>query len=96
VTLELPMQIAMRRWAKNQDAASVSFGPLSFSLAIGERWEKYGDPQAKWPEWEVFPRRPGTMAWCLTAATRRPRFELVRQRARFHRSPFTPQTVPLL
>ncbi len=47
VTLQLPMQIAVRRWPKNQDAASVSYGPLSFSLAIKERWEKYGDHEGE-------------------------------------------------
>ena len=82
VTLQLPMQIAVRRWPKNQDAASVSYGPLGFSLAIRERWEKYGDPKAKWPEWEVFPESAWNYGLVLDAQDPARSFEIVRQAGR--------------
>ena len=94
VTLQLPMQIAVRRWPKNQDAASVSYGPLSFSLAIKERWEKYGDPKAKWPEWEVFPSRHGTTAWCWTHRTRPVRSRSCGTSGEVPPEPFTPEAGP--
>ncbi len=52
VRLKLPMRLAVRRWAKNHDSASIDYGPLTFSLAIGERWTRYGGTDA-WPEQEV-------------------------------------------
>src|SRR3989442_7501509 len=58
VTLRLPMQITVRRWEKNHNAASINYGPLTFSLKIGEKWTRYGGTDA-WPEWEVQP----TTAW---------------------------------
>ncbi len=58
VTLRLPMGITVRPWKKNHNAVSVDYGPLTFSLKIGEQWTRYGGTEA-WPEWEV---RPAT-AW---------------------------------
>ena len=90
VTLQLPMQIAVRRWPKNQDAASVSYGPLSFSLAIKERWEKYGDTKAKWPEWEVFPESAWNYGLVLDSQDPASSFEIVRQPGEVPRSPSRP------
>ena len=33
-------------------------GPLTYSLAIGEKWERCGGTD-QWPEWQVLP----TTAW---------------------------------
>ncbi len=95
VTLQLPMQIAVHRWPKNQDAASVSYGPLSFSLAIKERWEKYGDPKAKWPEWEVFPESAWNYGLVLDAQDPASSFEIVRRSGDVPPEPFTPAAAPL-
>jgi hypothetical protein len=95
VTLRLPMQIAVRRWPKNQDAASVSYGPLSFSLAIRERWERYGDPKAKWPEWEVFPDSAWNYGLVLDAQDPAGSFEIVRKSGDVPPEPFTSDTAPL-
>lgn len=73
VTLELPMQVSVRKWERNHNSVSVDYGPLTFSLKIGERydkhdsietaigdssWQKGADP-SKWPSWEIHP----TTAW---------------------------------
>jgi len=58
LTLRLPMRIAVRAWTKNHNAASVDYGPLTFSLKIAEKWTRCGGTDA-WPEWEVHP----TTAW---------------------------------
>ena len=47
--LQLPMCTTVRTWPKNHDAVSVDYGPLCFSLQIGERWQRYGRGGA-WPE----------------------------------------------
>ena len=39
VTLNLPMRVAVRKWAKNKDSVSVDYGPLTFALKIGEKGE---------------------------------------------------------
>jgi hypothetical protein len=95
VTLRLPMQIAVRRWPKNQNAVSVSYGPLDFSLAIKERWEKYGDRNAQWPEWEVFPASAWNYGLVLDAENPAASFQLVRKEGDLPPQPFTPDAVPL-
>jgi hypothetical protein len=95
VTLQLPMQIVVRRWPKNQNAASVSYGPLDFSLAIQERWEKYGDLTAKWPEWEVFPESAWNYGLVLDAHDPAKSFRIVRQSGDVPLEPFTPDAAPL-
>ncbi|MGO9113877.1 MAG: beta-L-arabinofuranosidase domain-containing protein, partial [Thermoguttaceae bacterium] len=95
VTLQLPMQVAVRRWPKNHDAVSVSYGPLGFSLAIQERWEKYGDPKAKWPEWEVFPKSAWNYGLALDAQDPAKSFEVVRQPGEVPLEPFTADAAPL-
>jgi len=57
VELVLPMKIRTRTWEKNQNAVSVYYGPMAFSLKIGERWSRYGNSE-KWPELEVLPTSP--------------------------------------
>ena len=37
VSLQLPMHTSLRVWKKNKDSVSVDYGPLTFSLKIGER-----------------------------------------------------------
>lgn len=57
VRLELPMRIHLRTWEANKDSVTVDRGPLTYSLKIDERWERFGD-SLEWPEWEVFPESP--------------------------------------
>ena len=57
VLLALPMRLTVRTWARNHDSVSIDYGPLTFSLAIGERWSCYGSND-KWPEQEVFATTP--------------------------------------
>jgi hypothetical protein len=73
VTLRLPMKISVQKWTRNHDSVSVHYGPLSFALKIGERyqredsvktaigdskWQKGADP-SKWPSYEIHP----TTSW---------------------------------
>jgi len=95
VTLQLPMQVAVRRWQKNQNAVSVSYGPLDFSLAIRERWERYGDPSAKWAEWEVFPESAWNYGLVLDAQGAAKSFRVAGMVGDVPLEPFTPATVPL-
>ena len=94
IRLELPMQIAVRRWEKNHRAASVDYGPLTFSLNIGERWTTYGN-NPNWPEFEVFPTTPWNYGLVLASADPSTSFELVRKPGPLPTQLFTPESVPL-
>ncbi len=58
LTLTMPAKITITRWTKNQNSASVSRGPLTYSLKIGEKYVRAGGTD-KWPAWEIHP----TTAW---------------------------------
>ncbi len=47
VEVKLPMAVSVRTWAKNKDSVSVDYGPLTFSLKIGERWSKFRERVAE-------------------------------------------------
>ena len=63
IALRLPMKVLVHQWPANHDCVSVNYGPLTFSLKIGERyqqkdstrtamgdsgWQASADP-AQWP-----------------------------------------------
>lgn len=54
VRVEFPMTVRVQRWDNNKNAISVSRGPLTYSLKIGEEYRRYG-PDPKWPAYEVHP-----------------------------------------
>ena len=73
VELKLPMKLSLTTWTENHNSVSVNYGPLTFSLKIGEnyirkesdqtairdsRWQKDADTQS-WPSFEIHP----TTAW---------------------------------
>ncbi len=58
VELTLPMHVSIRRWAKNKDSASVDYGPLTFALAVGERWQQSGQVAPGWPTFDVYATTP--------------------------------------
>lgn len=95
VSLTLPMRITTRTWKANKDSLSVDYGPLSFSLQIKERWANYGNRNANWPEWEVFPESPWNYGLVLEAGSPEKSFEIVRKEGPVPAQPFTPDTVPI-
>ena len=94
VVLRLPRHVSVRKWAKNKDSVSVDYGPLTFSLKIGERWVRYGGT-AKWPEQEIFPTTPWNYGLVLDPKEPARSLEVVRKSGPSGPSPFTPETVPL-
>ncbi|HEY3862909.1 MAG TPA: beta-L-arabinofuranosidase domain-containing protein [Verrucomicrobiae bacterium] len=95
VMLKLPMKLAVRRWSKNENAASVDYGPLSFSLDIKERFAKYGGRNPQWPEWEVFPDSPWNYGLVFDAEKPASSFTVLRAEGPLAGQPFTPETVPV-
>ena len=95
VTLTLPMRISTRTWKANKDSLSVDYGPLSYSLKIEERWEKYGNRNPNWPEWEVFPASPWNYGLVVDAQNPAKSFEVVRKAGATPEQPWTAASVPI-
>ena len=94
VALDLPMELSIRRWAENKNAASVDYGPLSFSLKIGEQWKRYGGTDA-WPEQEVHPTTAWNYGLLLDEKNPSKAFKVVRKKGPIARQPFTPENAPI-
>ncbi|BFO17913.1 hypothetical protein SHKM778_43010 [Streptomyces sp. KM77-8] len=61
VTLRLPQRTELRHWPEQHDAVGVQHGPLTYSLKIGERYDRYAGDDT-FPEYEVHATSPGTTA----------------------------------
>lgn len=109
VTLRLPMKVSVRKWERNHNSVSVDYGPLTFSLKIGERydqqdsiktaigdssWQKEADP-AKWPSWEIHPTTPWNYGLVLDAKNPAASFKVKKGRWPANDFPFTPEAAPI-
>lgn len=94
VSLHLPMAVKVRRWKTNQDAVSVDRGPLTYSLAIGEKWDRYAGP-AQWPEYAVYPQSAWNYGLVLDAADPSHSFDVSQKGGAVAANPFTHATVPV-
>lgn len=95
VNLQLPMKIAVHEWTENRRTVSVARGPLTYSLAIGEQWRKYGDSE-KWPGYEVFPTTPWNYGLELDAKDPAKSFEIEFAKGPLAAQPFAPDAAPVL
>src|SRR6266568_5293251 len=77
VVLRLPMRVTVKTWGKNHNAVSVNYGPLTFSLRIGENWTRYGGTEP-WPEWEVTPTTPWNYGLVLNEHDPAKSFQIVK------------------
>ena len=94
VTLHLPMKISVKRWPKNNDAASVNYGPLAFSLKIGEKWSRYGRP-GNWPEYEVLPETAWNYGLIFDQQDPAKSFEVRHKRGSLAGQPFAQSAAPI-
>jgi hypothetical protein len=94
VRLELAMHIGLRKWEKNNNAVSVDYGPLTFSLRIGERWAPYGNDK-DWPEFQVFPTTAWNYGLALDAMNPAKSFEVVKRSGPLPAQPFLPENAPI-
>ena len=107
VTLGLPMEISVRTWTANHDSVSVNYGPLTYSLKIGERyerqdsartaigdsaWQKTADP-SKWPSFEIFPTTPWNYGLVLDDI--KTNFAVKKLAWPKNDYPFTPESCPI-
>jgi hypothetical protein len=87
VELTLPMRTTTRVWDDNHNSVSVDRGPLTYSLAIDERYERIGGTE-EWPELAVYPESNWNYGLVAGAS-----FDLVRRDG--GGNPFTHEGVPL-
>jgi len=95
VSLRLPREVRLQKWEKNDNAVSVSYGVLTFSLKIGERWERCGGTEA-WPELEVFPTTPWNYGLVVDEKKPAKSVKVVKwDGGPLPAQPFTPATAPI-
>ena len=56
VTVLAPMPLRVKTWEEN-NTVSIGRGPITFSLAIKEKYVRYGGTD-KWPAYDIFPDSP--------------------------------------
>jgi hypothetical protein len=104
VELELPMTPRVKVWDQMKHSASVEYGPLTFSLKIGEEfrkvdtkktaigdsgWQPTANPE-EWPTYEILPTTPWNYG--LVA---KPSFKVIHKEWPADDFPFTAASVPL-
>jgi hypothetical protein len=109
VVLDLPMTLGVREWRKNKNSVSVDRGPLTFSLAIDERyvrrdsketaqhdarWQPEADAR-KWPAFEIQPASAWNYGLLLDDADPASSFEVVRKDWPADDDPFTHTGAPI-
>lgn len=92
--LRLPMQIQVRTWQANNRSVSVDRGPLTYSLKIGERWQRFGGTD-KWPAMEVYPTTPWNYGLVLDAQNPAQSFEVHKTAGPVPDQPFTVEAAPI-
>jgi hypothetical protein len=94
ITLKLPMQVSVTRWAKNKNCASVARGPLTYSLKIGEKVHRVGGTD-KWPALEILPATPWNFGLVLDAANPAASFEVRQKSGPLPEQPFAWDAAPV-
>ncbi|MCS7089737.1 MAG: glycoside hydrolase family 127 protein [Verrucomicrobiota bacterium] len=92
---KLPMRLVVRTWPIHHHAVSVHYGPLAFSLAIAERWERYGERVPGWPEWEVFPASGWNYGLVVDPERPTASLRLEKRPGQIPPQPFTPENAPI-
>ncbi|MBC8152675.1 MAG: glycoside hydrolase family 127 protein [Bacteroidetes bacterium] len=109
ITLDLPMRLAVRTWDQNKNSVSVNYGPLTYSLKIGEdyrqedsqrtaigdsKWQPTADP-TRWPSFEIYPQSAWNYGLVLNQARPEESFTVVRKPGPMSAFPFTADASPI-
>lgn len=76
VVLGLPMKIGLQVWKENRNTVSVSRGPLTYSLKIGEHWVREGGTD-EFPAQEVHATTPWNYGLVLNVQRPEESFQVV-------------------
>lgn len=109
VSLHLPMKVTVQTWTRNHNSVSVNYGPLTFSLKIGERYERHdstktaigdsswqpGADPSKWPSYEIHPTTAWNYGLVLDALHPADAFTVEQHAWPANDFPFTPDAAPI-
>jgi hypothetical protein len=110
IVLSLPKELQVRIWKKNHNSVSVDYGPLTFSLKIGEKyvrgesdktavydskWQKDADTE-RWPSFEIHPTTPWNYGLILNPEEAAESFAINTRPWPENNYPFTPDEVPVV
>lgn len=108
VKLVLPAEIRLKVWRENRNSVSVSRGPLTYSLEIGEKWvrykgeshdaekwEKCSDSDYKWPAFEVYAETAWNYALVLDCDEAGECFEVIKKDVSGAEEPFAFSAAPI-
>ncbi|QEH34204.1 Non-reducing end beta-L-arabinofuranosidase [Aquisphaera giovannonii] len=94
VAVTLPMDVRVRTWEANHGAVSVDRGPLTFSLAIGQKVERDGGTD-RWPAFKIIPTTPWNYALVLNPAQPASSFRVQPRDWPAADMPWTPEGTPI-
>ncbi len=104
IEIKLPMTPRLKIWDQMKDSVSVEYGPLTFSLKIGEKYQRVdgmktiqwdsaaqpGADESKWPTYEILPTTPWNYG-----LPQNPKFEIIRKPWPADNNPFTLESTPI-
>ena len=108
IQLSLPMTLKKDTWAQNKSSVSINYGPLTFSLKIGEsyqkveskmsaqegsKWQENVD-QSKWPSYNLYPSSLWNYGLLIEDSPLEAQFEIIKRQWPANDFPFTQETVP--
>jgi hypothetical protein len=94
VTWQMPMTVQVKTWDKNENSVSIDYGPLAFSLKIGEKWVKTGGTE-DWPEMSVYATTPWNYGLVLSPLNPTHSITVNHKPGPLASDPFTLETNPL-
>jgi len=108
IQISLPMTLKKDTWAQNKSSVSINYGPLTFSLKIGEsyqkveskmsaqegsKWQENVD-QSKWPSYNLYPSSLWNYGLLIEDSPLEEQFEIIKRQWPTNDFPFTQETVP--
>lgn len=110
IVLSLPKELKVRTWKENHNSVSVDYGPVTFSLKIGEeyekgasdktavwdsKWQKNADV-SKWPSFEIHPTTPWNYGLVLNESDPASSFTIEKRPWPKDNFPFTVEAAPIV
>jgi len=95
LSLKLPKTIRLRVWERNHNSISVDYGPLTFSLKIGERYVRAGGTD-QWPAWEIYPENDWNFGLIVNMQEPGRSFTVETRPWDGVSQPFTPESAPVV
>jgi len=94
VVLVLPMKMSVQVWKENRNTVSVSRGPLTYSLKIGERWVRAGGTE-EFPAQDVYASTPWNYGLVVNVQKPEESFQVVKT-GKIAAQPFASDDVPIM